>query len=174
MRITSAPFLALLVASCSVSQPHLHQGAHAPAGWEPFCFPATIAYLPGTDRISPGTERIMPAIYDLHLRQTEWLVLFVSGGANPDDPAARALANRRAQSALQLLGRLGANPERVEVRVSYNGQIDRLDRDVDPQPSSDDARNPMYWAASVVTMIPPEQVARNEALQRENPRLVFC
>jgi hypothetical protein len=172
MRIASALLLPLLAAACSLSQPHLRQDAHAPAGWEPFCFPATIAYLPGMDRISPGTERMMPAIYEMSLGHTGWLLLSVSGGADPNNRAARELANRRAQAALRLLSRLGTRPERVEVRIYYEGEIYRADRDLSS--ASPDAGRPMDWAAHVVMMIPPEWVEGNHALQREHPGLVFC
>src|SRR5207237_9889564 len=123
MRPAFVSCLALLVATPAGSQPHLEQNAHAPAGWEGFCFPATIAYLPNPDHISPGTERLMPAIYEMHLSQTEWLLLAVSGGPDPNDRAGRALADRRAQSALRLLNRLGTRPERVEVHIFYEGQV---------------------------------------------------
>lgn len=165
--------LALLAPACSLAQLQLEQNARAPAGWEGFCFPAAIAFLPDTDRISPATERLMPAIYDLQLKQTEWLLLSVSGGPDPEDQAARALASRRAQAALRLLSRLGTPPERVEVHIVYEGPVTRLHRDVDPQQLSE-AALPMDWAAYVGTMIPPEQVERNRAAQRDNPRLVFC
>ena len=174
MRMAFASCLAMLVAACSFSRPHLAHNAHAPAGWQAFCFPATIAYLPDTDRVSPGTEGTLPAIYDLHLRHTEWLLLSVSGGPDPNDRTARQLATRRAQSALRLLTRLGARHDRVEVRILYDREVDRLNRDVDAQSPSPDAPHPMDWAAFVVTMIPPEQVERNRALERENPSLVFC
>ena len=117
----------------------------------------------------------MPVIYGGHLVNAEWLYLAVEGGPDATDSAARRLASRRAQAALQLLRRLGARPDRVAVHIFYRGAVDRLNRDVDANLSSSrDAAVPMDWAANVVTMIPPEQVERNRALQRENPRLVFC
>jgi hypothetical protein len=175
MRTAFASCVTMLLAACSLSQPQLGQNARAPAGWEGFCFPATIAFLPGTARVSPGTERMIPVIYDMHLRHSEWMYLGVEGGPNANDYAARRLASSRAQAALRLLRRLGARPDRVEVHIFYRGDVARLHGDVDANlPSSSDATIPMDWAANVVTMIPPEQVKRNRALQREDPPSVLC
>lgn len=160
--------------ACSLSQPQLEQKARAPAGWEGFCFPAPIAFVPATDRISPGTERMMPVIYDTHLRRAGWLSLAIEGGPEANDPAVRDLANRRAQAALRLLDRLGTPPARVEVHIAYDRRVPQL-ADVGAELlSPPNPEVPVDFAAYVVTMIPPEQVALHRARQREDPSLVFC
>jgi hypothetical protein len=167
--------LAVLAAACSLSQPRLELHVRAPAGWESFCFPVPIAFAPGTDRVSPGTERAMPVVYEAQLRRAGWLQLVVDGGPDASDRAARSLANRRARAALRLLRRLGVRADRVEVHISYVGEIPRLDRDVEVRPpSSPGAATPMDWAANVMEMIPPEEVERYRALERENPALSIC
>ena len=177
MKLVFGSCLAALVAACSTLQPELEQTARAPAGWEGFCFLVSIAFEPGTDEASLGTRRVVPVLYDMHLRRAQWLFVAVQGGPDANNRAARALANRRAQAALRLLTQLGAEPGNVEVRILYEGEVPRLDRDLDldAQSSAGSGTTVSFdWAANVQAMIPPDEVERNRAMQREDPRLVFC
>jgi hypothetical protein len=117
---------------------------------------------------------MMPVFYEMLLRRTPWMQLSVQGGPDSNDRAARNLANRRAQAALRLLRQLGVRPDQVEVRIDYEGEIQRLDRDLDEHPQSPPAAPPLEWAANVIAMIPPEEVEQMRALAQRTPPVVVC
>jgi hypothetical protein len=163
--------LAVLVTGCSsLAQPLPHK-VSAPAGWESFCFPVAIGFVPGTDEITPGTRWLLAPIYESHLSQYKWLYLVVLA-RQPDHRVDLRLANRRARAAVRMITQLGFPHDHIAVEMRAGDYVDAMEHDLG---RAADAASPaaIEVAGYFTSMIPPEEVERLR-IQYERERMVVC
>lgn len=169
MRRRIAILVAALAAGCSPALPP-GQDVRAPVGWQSFCFPITVGFHPGRDKITPGTRVLFDAVHGTYLRDSVWVSITVNA-RQPDGKVDLGLAARRARAARRLVTSLGHRGDRIQLDIDRDRAVYVTEKDLRPvEPESPMA---VEVAAYVTAMIPPQEVERLQALYEES-RLVVC